>query len=189
MNNTGRFLMTLLFIIMTALPVMAGNGLNQGRGMHGGMNPLEHMQHSGMGTNMGKPMHGEMHGGMDMGNREHEFMGMEEKEIRAVNVDGYRVIYRLMDMHAQMPGNPEMEGTYHMMVFFTDSEGKPVTEAKVGYLIKGPDGKIQKTMAMNMGKGFGANVKLTVKGEYEITAKALIGDKKVLDRFTYTPGR
>ncbi|NOY69551.1 MAG: hypothetical protein GXP53_08690 [Deltaproteobacteria bacterium] len=196
MNHFRQFVITLLFILMTAFPAMAGNGMNHG--MQAGMGSGQQMQQGGMG--MGNQMHkgmdmgqqmkqggmeNQMHEGMNMDKNAHGNMNMMGTQIRTASVDGYEVAYHVMDMHAQMPDNPEMAGTYHLMVSFKDSTGKPVTSATVGYLVKGPDGKTQKAMAMTMGKSFGANLKLTEKGEYAITAKALIGDKKVIDRFTY----
>ena len=58
-------------------------------------------------------------------------------------------------------------------------------QGKVGYLVVGPDGRKQKVMAMAMKEAFGADVDFTAKGPYTIKIKALIGNAKLLDKFTY----
>lgn len=186
MKHSGRLaITTLIAILMTAFPVMAGNAMNHA--MQHTMDAGRQMQ--GAGMNMRRNMHdsANMREGMNMGKNAHGNMGMMGKQIRQTTIDGYKLSYKVIDMHAQMPGNPEMAGTWHLMVSFKDSAGRPVTSATVGYLVRGPDGKVQKAMAMTMGKSFGANIKLTEKGEYAITAKALIGGKKIIDRFAYSP--
>lgn len=196
MNDTRQLIITLLLaLLMITLPAMAENamdhdmneGMEMGKTMQDDMGKTMHegmdMEKHHMQGNMGEAMHE----GMNMGKHGHGNMDMSGKQIRETTIDGYKVAYHLIDMHAQMPDNAEMAGTYHMMLFLKDSAGNPVTSATVGYLVKGPDGKDQKTMAMTMGKGFGANVNLLEKGEYVITAKALIGNKKIIDKFIYTP--
>jgi hypothetical protein len=111
--------------------------------------------------------------------------GPKGRQIRETKMDGYTLTYRLIDMKALMPGMAGMAGAYHLMVFFKDPKGTVVKKAMVGYLVEGPEGKVQKTMAMGMGDGFGANIKLTTNGTYTIKAKALIGGKKLIDSFQY----
>jgi hypothetical protein len=111
--------------------------------------------------------------------------GPKGQQIRETKMDGYTLTYRLIDMKALMPDMAGMDGTYHLMVFFKDPKGTVVKKAMVGYLVEGPDGNVQKTMAMGMGDGFGANIRLPVSGTYTIKAKALIGGKKLIDSFQY----
>jgi hypothetical protein len=99
------------------------------------------------------------------------------QNIHTSTVDGYRLAYHLVDL----PGRQE----HHLMVYVMSPDGEPVEEAKIGYLVEGPDGSKQKVMAMGMKTAFGADVNLTLKGNYTIKTKALVGNKKLLDKFTY----
>lgn len=112
-------------------------------------------------------------------------------------VGGYKFMYHLLDKAArdkmmngmegmEMPGmsnSPDI--TSHLMVSITDAAGKPVSSAKVGYFITGPDGKEQKTLTMGMQDGYGADVSFKAKGVYKIKTKVVIGDKTLMDDFTY----
>jgi hypothetical protein len=112
----------------------------------------------------------------DKGNRI-DRSGRVGEKIHESSVQGYRIVYHLLDL----PGRAE----YHLMAYIIDLNGQPVSKAKIGYLIVGPKGAKQKVMAMGMKDAFGGDVNFTAKGKYIINTKALIGDKKVLDRFTY----
>ncbi len=92
-------------------------------------------------------------------------------------VDGYGFEYYLLNL----PGKE----TQHMMVYIQDPEGNNIRDAKVGFLIIGPDGTKQKTMAMGLKGAFGADVDFGKKGAYTVKVKAVIGDKKLFDRFKY----
>jgi hypothetical protein len=111
--------------------------------------------------------------------------GSKGRMIRKTQMDGYSLTYRLIDLQALMPNMAGMEGAYHLMVFLKDPKGTAVENALVGYLVKGPGGKIQKTMTMRMGDGFGANIKLPTSGTYTIKAKALVAGKELIDTFQY----
>jgi len=113
------------------------------------------------------------------------------------NVDGYELEYEFIDMKEKMKQMkdtmPEMAhqmktmtATHHLMVFIKSPQGDTVTPDKVGFLIGGPDGKDQKVMAMCMSDGFGADINLSQPGEYTVKTKALLGEKKLTDAFTYT---
>ncbi len=112
--------------------------------------------------------------------------------IHESTVEGYHLAYHLIDMAEQMKGmkmdmdmtNSKM-GSHHLMVYLQSPEGTDVGDATVGYLITNPNGENQKTMAMGMTGGFGADVNLKAKGTYVITVKALIGSTKVIDKFEY----
>ena len=106
-----------------------------------------------------------------------EHGGGPGKKIHASTVDGYGFDYTLYDF-------PE-KNTHHLMVSITDPDGKPVDTGKVGFLVTGPDGGKQKAIAMGMGSAYGADIKLQMQGVYTIKVKAIVGDKKLLDRFEY----
>ena len=108
--------------------------------------------------------------------------------------DGYTLAYHLIDMEAQMEAMKEhtqahhsgnMDVTHHLMVYLSDADGNPVNDAKVGYLVVNPDGTKQKLMSMHMKGGFGSDISLKLKGTYTIKTKALSGDTKIMDQFTY----
>ena len=111
--------------------------------------------------------------------------------IHESSVDGYTITYHLMDNRAAMAKMGDMKGhdmsrmkSHHLMIFIAGPDGTRVEDAKVGYKVEGPAGE-QKTMAMAMKGGFGADVELGAKGTYEIKAKALVGEKALLDEFQY----
>jgi hypothetical protein len=111
-------------------------------------------------------------------------------------VDGYGFMYHVLNMAERNVMMKGMEGmdmpgmskspdiTNHLMVYITDPGGKSVS-GKVGFLITGPDGKEQKTLTMGMHDGFGADVSFKEKGIYKIKTKAVMGEKTLLDEFTY----
>jgi hypothetical protein len=115
---------------------------------------------------------------------------------RQSTVDGYGFMYHVLDMAERAVMMKGMEGmempgmskspdiTNHLMVYITDSGGKSVS-AKIGFLIAGPDGKEQKTLTMGMHDGYGADVSFKEKGVYNIKTKVVIGEKTLLDEFSY----
>jgi hypothetical protein len=115
--------------------------------------------------------------------------------IHSSKKEGYTLAYHLIDMKAQMAAMKEhaqahdsgkMDITHHLMVYLTDANGNSVKDAKVGYLVVNPDGNKQKLMCMYMKGGFGSDISLKQKGTYTIKTKALSGDIKVMDQFSYT---
>ncbi len=100
-------------------------------------------------------------------------------------VDGYTLSYRLIDMRQMAKEMPEMTATHHLMLYITDPQGQPVTNATVGFLIEGPDGSEQQVMAMSMGDGYGSDVSIKQPGKYIVKAKAVTGEKTLLDEFSY----
>jgi hypothetical protein len=131
--------------------------------------------------------HGQGHGGQGF------VMG---QMIRHATVDGYGFMYHVLNMAErnvmmkgmegmEMPGmsnSPDI--THHLMVYITDSAGKPVS-GKIGFWITGPDGKEQKTLTMGMHDGYGADVSFKEKGAYRIKTKAVIGGKTLMDEFSH----
>jgi hypothetical protein len=113
------------------------------------------------------------------------------KLIRETNIDGYHLSYRLIDMQAQMKNENQgmnmqgMNGTHHLMLTIQDAQGKIVDSAQAGYLIIGPDGAEQKVMTMGMNGSYGADVRLSQPGENTIKCKVTLGEKKLLDEFTF----
>ena len=85
------------------------------------------------------------------------------QSIRQTMLEGHHLSYELIDMKAKMKdmnmSMPDMK-SHHLRLYIKDKDGNPVTNAKVGYLVKGPDGSTQKAMAMGMNKGFGADIDL-----------------------------
>jgi hypothetical protein len=109
-------------------------------------------------------------------------------------VDGYMLSYYLMDLREQKTeeakshaahGKKEMDKPHHIMVYIMDKNNEPVLKGKVGFLIKDSDGKKQKAMGMYMSKGFGTTADMKEKGVYAITAKVVVGDVKLMDKFDY----
>ncbi len=109
-------------------------------------------------------------------------------------VDGYMLSYYLMDLredntkeaqsHAAH-GKKEMDKPHHIMVYIMDKDHSPVHKGKVGFLITNSDGNKQKAMGMYMSKGFGTTADMKEKGIYNITAKVIMGDVKLMDKFEY----
>jgi len=106
-------------------------------------------------------------------------------------IEGYRFAYHLIDIKErpdtmkEMKGKKEADTTHHLMVYVMDPDGHAVEAGKLGYLVEGPDGTKQKLMTMGMQGAYGANVNFKTKGTYTVKTKFLIGDKKLLDSFSY----
>ncbi|MDA3895892.1 MAG: hypothetical protein PF482_07080 [Desulfobacteraceae bacterium] len=107
-------------------------------------------------------------------------------------INGFQLEYKFIDMKEKMKGMKDMDhqmdqmtATHHLMLFIKNAKGEAVAADMVGFLITGPDGKDQKVMTMGMSGGYGADVKLS-EGKYTVKAKAVIGDQKLIDTFTYT---
>jgi hypothetical protein len=109
--------------------------------------------------------------------------------------DGYMLSYYLMDLREQKSddkdaahsshGKKDMDKPHHIMVYIMDKNHQPVPKGKVGFIIKNDQGASQKAMAMYMSKGFGITADMKKKGVYSIIVKALVGDAKLMDSFTY----
>jgi hypothetical protein len=112
------------------------------------------------------------------------------QKIREAKVEGYELEYNLIDMREAMSGMKEQDmakmKSHHLMVYLKEPDRKYVRDAKVGFWLVGPDGKDQKTMAMAMGEGFGADIDLKAKTTYKIKTKAVVGDKTLMDAFSYS---
>ena len=61
-----------------------------------------------------------------------------------------------------------INATHHIMVFFTKADsGEPITEGKVALKIKGEDTVSKPMLMMQMGEGFGTDLRIE-KGHYEL---------------------
>ena len=111
--------------------------------------------------------------------------------IHESTVDGYRFAYHLIDIQKNpeqmndMKDSKESEKMHHLMVYVMDPDGQAVQQAKLGYLVEGPNGAKQKLMAMGMQGAYGANVDFRNKGSYTIKTKIVTGDMKLFDRFNH----
>ena len=99
------------------------------------------------------------------------------EKIHESKVEGYELAYHLLNMKDR--------ATDHLMVYIMAPDGGKVEDAKVGYLVNGPDGAKQKMMAMGMKGAYGADLDFKQKGSYTVKLKAVTGDQKLLDEFTY----
>ena len=114
-------------------------------------------------------------------------------------VNGYMLSYYFMDLrHQKTDGHDmaapdkshdmaskEMDKPHHLMVYIMDINNKAVLKGKVGFMIKNAEGKNQKAMGMFMSEGFGTTANMKEKGIYTITTKAILDDKKLMDKFEY----
>ncbi|BCS97898.1 hypothetical protein DSLASN_35300 [Desulfoluna limicola] len=118
-------------------------------------------------------------------------MGPSGNVIRTHTIDGMKLTYRLINMHERMTNKPGMEmmadkvASHHMMVDVKSADGGMIHNAKVGFIMTGPDGKKTKAMAMGMEGGHGADMNMMKKGTYTVNVKIKAGDKTVKDTFTY----
>ncbi|MBU0484202.1 MAG: hypothetical protein KKB30_06780 [Proteobacteria bacterium] len=102
--------------------------------------------------------------------------------------EGLHLAYHLIDMKAKMKEMnmtmPEMK-SHHLMLYVGPHGGPQITDAKVGYVISGPESK-QQVMAMAMSDGYGADIDLKSGEEVTIKTKIVTADKTITDEFTYT---
>lgn len=142
-----------------------------------------------------------------LGNKpEHDMDAHEKASIARIGdlihesvVDGYMLAYHILDLRDQKADgmdkaskdrtyaltNENMVRPHHLMLYIMDKNHKLILKGDVGFLIKDPEGNSQKIMGIYMDRGFGATADMKNKGIYNITAKAIIGDKELLDKFEY----
>ena len=90
-----------------------------------------------------------------------------------------------MEGHA-MPGMDNTgKSTNHLKVFIKGADGKYLSGGKVGFIVTAPDKSEFKTLTMGMFDGYGADVPLKDKGEYQVKTKAVFGDKTLTEDFTH----
>lgn len=134
------------------------------------------------------------HGGGSQEMAGHE-MGSKEVKIHESKVNGYQFTYQLIDNLAQLAAakkagkaqevDMSKVKSNHLMLYIKTGEGKMVGEGKVGFLVKGPDGKDQTIMTMLMDSGFGADIEMKTPGNYTIKSKAAVAGQNLLDEFVY----
>jgi hypothetical protein len=113
------------------------------------------------------------------------------ENILTATVDGHQFAYYLIDMQKQMAKMKNqsqmtgMQASHHLMVYVTKPDGEVLDQAKVGYLVVGPDGAKQKQMGMKMRDGFGADLHMGEKGAYSVATKAVADGKTLIHQFTY----
>jgi len=174
MKKITRTLLVATVGAALSLPALAGNM------DHGSMQGMDHGSMKGMEMKSGAH---------EMDHEDH--MG---QEVHESTVEGYQFAYHTMDNAAAMEKMKDMKGmtghdmsqmkSHHLMLYIVGPDGKKVEDGKVGYKVEGPAGE-QKTMAMAMKGGFGADVEFKAKGIYEIKTKAVLGDKSLVDEFKY----
>lgn len=116
--------------------------------------------------------------------------GGKDDAIRHTMSDGFHLTYKLIDMRAKMEAmghdhSKQKMPTHHLMLYIKSDKSEPVKNAKVGFLVKNADGKKETVMTMAMGEGYGGDITLDKPGDYTIKVKAVTGDKKLVDTFTY----
>lgn len=163
MRKMSVIMLSLLLVF--SIPLFAA-GMSHEKGEKG----MDHSMHEKMdhsGHDMQKGMdHGQMH---DM-----QMLGQCDRDgIRAM---GHIKAYGA-DAVASM-SKMGMEGTHHFMVYFENMQnGEEITEGMAAVKVTGPDGKESDAVKlMSMGKGFGADIALKQKGEYEIEVGTKLKD-------------
>ncbi|OQX12196.1 MAG: hypothetical protein BWK76_18025 [Desulfobulbaceae bacterium A2] len=148
--------------------------------------------------------HGPAHAmpGHDMGTHASmEHAHHQGDSIREATVEGYRLSYQMIDNLAQLRAaqqagratnddtiriiDPARIKSHHLMLHIVGPDGRPVTDAKVGFLTKGTDGAEQTAMAMAMDGGYGADIELRGAGGVTIKSKTVVAGKTLLDEFAF----
>lgn len=151
---------------------------------HGGMD------HSKMGEAAAPAMDHSKMSGMDHSKMEAP-KAAEAKPakniIRESTVEKTKLSYELLDIEgkASAHGGHGMAKPNHLMVFPVSPDGKPITGAKVGFMVTKAGSADQKVMAMEMEGGYGADVDMKAKGKYEIKTKVVKEKAVINDSFTY----
>lgn len=178
-----RLIVTILAVAFAmGMPVAALAMKHMDHAEHGKVMAEEKMQHGDMehadeGMHKGhekkmehaKEMSHDMHKGHDMGNDDFVEVGKDTQKgvVATVKVKAYD------DKTVEMIG-----ATHHVMIYFTDEKsGETVGGGKAALKVKGQDGK--PAMLMQMGDGFGADVKLEgMMNTFEIGTKLDDGEKR-----------
>lgn len=118
----------------------------------------------------------------------------EGMSMKALDIDGYRVNFHIMDhaaTHRYMDNmghkdHKMKEGmTHYIMMDITDKAGKKIKKAKVKVKIIDPDKKSQEKMLMSMMGHFGTEFDMKQKGKYQIMTLFKVGGKKHKGGFLY----
>lgn len=143
------------------------------------------------------------HGGMDMGHggtKAEAGAAMDHSKmigdlVHESKVEGNKFAYHILDNKANLEkarakgvkagAGAENMKSHHLMLYPRGADGKAMMDAKVGYLIVGPDGAKQQVMTMEMTGGYGADVDFSKKGKYAVKVKMVKGSDKFVDDWTY----
>jgi len=164
MNKFQVTLLTIMFLCSVPVTGMA-------------MSHESHDDHKGMEHSMHSDASNDMHGSMDHGSMsDMQMIGQCERE--GVNAMAHIKAYGA-DAVASMK-KMGIEGTHHLMLFFQKAgEHDMLTDGMAAVKIKGPDGKASEPIKlMAMGQGFGADVALPAKGDYDIEVGTKLKDGK-----------
>lgn len=122
----------------------------------------------------------------------------EGKFVNTLTVKDYTLNYYLIDMKKKMAGmSPEYKEkmammnmgsmkSHHLMLYILGNGGEMVSDGKIGFMLTAKDGTKQKTMAMGMSGGYGADVDLITGTPYTVMTKAMVNGEKVVDTFELT---
>ena len=111
-----------LFICLLSVPAIAGD-MEHGTCMHGKTAHAAEMK-----SHAGHQKDHQKHNQMD-------HSGHMGKMIRTTTVDGYELMYHLIDMKARMKGMKGTEGmkmTHHLMVYIKGPKKKPIEQCPHG---------------------------------------------------------
>lgn len=154
-----------LTLPFSALAAEMDHSMGQMEGMdHGKMQGMDHGKMEGMDHGKMKMMNGMM------------MLGNETE-------DGVTAMAHIKDIHEGM-AKMGMDQTHHFMIMFTDkATGKPISDGTVALKIKGPSGDLGNPvqlmgMKMGMGAGFGSDITLPQKGQYEFIVGTKLQDGK-----------
>lgn len=135
----------------------------------------------------------------DMDSADSEVMERSGKQINQVTINGYTLVYYLMDLSKHdemielMKSNSEIgmnmspDVTNHLMVYIMDSERK-IVPGTVLFHLTNPEGKDFRTMTMGMNGGYGWDVILQQKGLHTIRTRIILDyadSMKLEDEFTF----
>ena len=134
-------------------------------------------------------------GGMSGEMKHEESMKMPSgMEMHAMEIDGYKVNFHIMDQKAFRNYMDNMghkthkmkEGmTHYIMMDITDKEGNKIKKAKVKLKVIDPSGKNQENVAFPMTGNFGAEFDMAHKGKYQIMTLFKAKSDKHHDGFWY----
>lgn len=155
--------LTVLFALSAPFGAMAMSHEKDGHEMH------ETMEHKGHDHDMHEKMEG--HGGMEM-KGDMAMLGNDTE-------DGVKAMAHLKDVQEAM-AEMGMPGTHHIMVMFMDtSTGEPIEEGIAAVKIKYPSGKESSPIKlMGMQGHFGADIRLSEKGEHKFMVGTKLADGK-----------
>lgn len=118
------------------------------------------------------------------------------ENIRKTQISGYTLTYYLLSVAEKQVTNIMPTETtssdfnksksHHLMVFVSRPDGRPATEGKAGFMVVQPNKTETRDIAVSMDGGFGSDVDLPFKGDFTITAKIVLVDVDLLDKFVYS---